>query len=416
MNDGAQDGSGANILNGVRVLDLSRVLAGPLCSQMLADFGAEVIKVERPGTGDETRTWGPPWVRDQAGDETTDSSYFLCANRAKLSVTVDMNVPEGLEVVEQLAESCDVLIENFKVGGLKKYGLDYETVSGRNPGVIYASISGFGTDGPRANEPGYDYLAQAMTGLMSITGRADGEPGAGPLRTGVAITDQASGLFCAIAILGALFHRERTGIGQRVDVSLFDAGLALLVNQALSHFVSGQVPTRTGEWHPSLAPYQPFDVADGRIVIAVGNNGQFGRLCEFLGVPELAIDRRFKDNPDRNRHRLELAGLLQGELRALRAEEVLAGLRHAGVPAAPINDIAAAFADPQATSRQRRVELDHGAAGTVPGIANPISMSRTPIEYRHGPPLLGEHTEYVLTELVGLDGAEVEQLRNIGAI
>lgn len=406
----------SGILSGVRVLDLSRVLAGPLCTQMLADLGAEVIKVERPGTGDDTRTWGPPWLHDVDGNPTTDASYYLSTNRGKKSITVDMGSPEGLDVVRSLALESDVIVENFKVGGLAKYGLDYETLSAVKPELVYASVTGFGQDGPRAASPGYDYLLQAMSGLMSVTGRADGEEGAGPLRAGVAITDQATGLFTAIAVLGAMFHRERTGVGQQVDVSLFDSGLALLINQALSYFVSGNIPGRTGEWHPSLAPYQPFDVADARIVIAVGNNGQFAQLCAFLEVPELTSDPRFVNNPDRNEHRLELAGLLQAELRGRTQAQALDGLAAHGVPAAPINNIAEAFADPQAIERGGRIDLPHSVAGTTPGVANPIHFSETPITYRNGPPTLGEHTDEVLAEVLNLSAAEITALRNTGAI
>ncbi len=399
----SDDGTATSILAGVRVLDLSRILAGPLCTQLLADLGAEVIKVERPGTGDDTRTWGPPWLKDANGNDTTDASYFLCTNRGKRSVAIDMSTAVGVDIIRSLALRSDVVVENFKVGGLQKKGLDYETLSELKSDLIYASVTGFGQDGPRANNPGYDYLAQAMTGLMSVTGRADGEAGAGPLRAGVAITDQATGLFTAVAILGALFHRERTGEGQHIDVSLFDSGLALMINQALSYFVSSSVPTRTGEWHPSLAPYQPFDVSDSTIVIAVGNNGQFTRLCEFLGIGELATDPRFADNPDRNTHRLELAGLLQTQLRSFTETDALEGLASRGVPAAPINTVAEAFEDPQARARGSRIELPHSAAGTVSGIANPIRFSKTPIRYTTGPPVLGEHTEAVLDELLGID-------------
>ena len=413
---GNADSANAGVLTGVRVLDLSRVLAGPLCTQMLADFGAEVIKVERPGSGDDTRSWGPPWLADQEGNPTREASYYLSTNRGKQSITVDMSSPEGLDVVKRLVLQSDVVVENFKVGGLKKYGLDYETLAQVKPDLIYTSVSGFGQDGPRADKPGYDYLAQAMSGLMSVTGRADGEEGAGPLRAGVAITDQATGLFGAIATLGALFHRERTGVGQQIDVSLFDSGLALLINQALSYFVSGTVPSRTGEWHPSLAPYQPFDTTDARIVIAVGNNAQFAQLCSFLGLEELTTDPRFSENPARNQHRLELAGLLQAELRTRTKTEVLEGLAAHGVPAAPINNIDQAFDDPQAVARGSRIDLPHAVAGTVPGIANPIRFSETPVEYRNGPPMLGEHTEQVLASLLGMSSEQIEKLRQSGAI
>ncbi len=403
-------------LSGVRVLDLSRVLAGPLCTQILADLGAEVIKVERPGTGDDTRAWGPPWLEDESGNETSEASYYLCANRGKRSITIDMTTAEGLDVVRSLAMKSDVVVENFKVGGLEKYGLDFATLSANKPDLIYASITGFGQDGPMASQPGYDYLAQAMSGFMSVTGRADGEPGEGPLRAGVAITDQAAGLYTTIAVLGALFHRQQTGQGQLVDVSLFDSGLALMINQAMSYFVGGAVPQRTGEWHPSLAPYQPFDVADGRVVIAVGNNGQFRQLCDWLGVPELVTDPRFVENPDRNAHRLELAGLLQTEFRKKTQAEVLEALPTIGVPSARINDISQAFDEPQAKHRGGRIDLPHSLSGTVPGIASPMHLSQTKVTYRNGPPTLGEHTDEVLAEVLGLSAEQIAALHDAGAL
>ena len=403
-------------LNGVRVLDLSRVLAGPLCTQILGDLGAEVIKVERPGTGDDTRAWGPPWLEDEAGNETAEASYYLCANRGKRSITIDMRTPEGLDLIRSLVRKSDVVVENFKVGGLDKYGLDYASLSALKPDLVYASVTGFGLDGPLADRPGYDYLAQAMSGFMSVTGRADGEPGAGPVRAGVAITDQATGLYTTIAVLGALFHRQQTGEGQHVDVSLFDSGLALMINQALSYFVGGSVPTRTGEWHPSLAPYQPFDVADGRVIIAVGNNGQFEQLCNWLGLPELVTDPRFAENPDRNAHRVELAGLIQAELRSKTQTEVLEAMPTIGVPSARINDVAQAFDEPQAKHRGGRIELPHSLAGTVPGIASPMHLSGTPVTYRNGPPTLGEHTDEVLAEVLGFSAEQIDALREAGAL
>lgn len=383
---------------------------------MLGDLGAEVIKIERPGTGDDTRAWGPPWLHDSNGDETAESSYYLAVNRGKQSVTVDMSTPAGLDTVRSLALESDVVVENFKVGGLAKFGLDYASLSALKPELIYASITGFGQDGPMANQPGYDYLAQAMSGLMSITGRADGEPGAGPIRFGVAITDQASGMFTALGIVAALFHRQQTGVGQHVDVSLLDSGLALMLNQAQSYFVGGEVPVRTGEWHPSLAPYQPFDVADGRVIIAVGNDGQFAAFCEWLGVPELATDPRFATNPDRNAHRVELAGLIQAELRPKSQADVLGALPEIGVPSAKVNDVAEAFVEQQAQYRGGRIDLPHTLAGTVDGIASPIHLSKTPVTYRSGPPTLGEHTDEVLAQVLGLSAEDIAALRDADAL
>ncbi len=397
-------------LSGVRILDLSRVLAGPSCTQHFADLGADVIKIERPEVGDETRQWGPPWLPDSSGKETRESSYYLSINRGKRSVTVDIGSPEGADLIRALAKHSDVVVENFKVGSLAKKGLDYESLREIRNDIIYASITGFGQDGPLANKPGYDYLAQAMSGMMSITGRPDEEPGGGPMRTGVAITDLATGMYTTVGILAALYHRERTGEGQHVDVALLDSGMAFLINQALSYLVSGESPGRTGEWHPSLAPYQPFDVADGRVVIACGNNGQFASLCDWLDLSHLRADERFAENPDRNKHRVELAGLLQEALRPKTRSEVLEGLGDVGVPTAVINNIGEAFAEPQVMHRGGRIDLPHQLAGSAPGVANPLHLSVTPVEYRNAPPTLGQHTEEVLAELLDLTGDEIAEL------
>ena len=399
-------------LSGTRVLDLSRVLAGPSCTQILADLGADVIKVERPGVGDETRQWGPPWLRDTNGEETKESSYYLSINRGKRSITVNIGTPDGVELIGKLAGQSDVVVENFKVGSLAKKGLDYDSLKKVRNDIIYASITGFGQDGPLAHKAGYDYLTQAMSGLMSITGRSDDEPGGGPMRAGVAVTDQATGFYATIGILAALHHRERTGEGQYVDVSLLDSGVSFLINQGLSYLVSGTSPGRTGEWHPSLAPYQPFDASDGRVVIAVGNDGQFASLCTWLGLTELIDDQRFATNPDRNRYRVELAGLIQGALRSKTRAETIAGLEQVGVPVAVINDIEAAFAEPQLQHRGGRIDLPHATAETAPGIASPLHFSATPIEYRSAPPTLGQHTSEVLQEILGLSAAEIGDLAN----
>ncbi len=403
-------------LSGIRVLDLSRVLAGPACTQLLADLGADVIKVERPGAGDDTRHWGPPWLKDEAGRDTAESAYYLSANRGKRSITVDLSSEDGLDIIRRLIPQCDILVENFKVGSLARKGLDYPSVKAIRDDIIYVSITGFGQDGPMADQPGYDYLAQAMSGLMSVTGRADGEPGAGPIRAGVAIADQATGMYATVGTLAALHHRTQTGCGQHLDVALLDSNLSFLINQGLNYLVSGTPPTRSGEWHPNLAPYQPFDVADGRVIIAVGNNRQFAALCGWLGVSELVDDARFAENPDRNTHRVELAGLLQAELRSKTRREALAELPDLGVPAAIVNDVAQAFAEPQVQHRGGRIDLPHGSAGTAPGIANPLHFSATPVNYRNAPPLLGEHTDEVLRELLEADDDAVADLRNRGVI
>jgi len=403
-------------LSGVRVLDLSRVLAGPACTQLLADLGADVIKIERPGSGDETRHWGPPCLIDAEWNETRESSYYLSVHRGKRTAAIDIGSDLGRNLVLDLARRSDVLVENFKVGGLAAKGLGYDDVSEVRPDIVYASITGFGQDGPMADQPGYDYLAQALSGMMSITGRADGEPGAGPLRSGVAVADQAAGMYATVGILAALHHRSRTGEGQYVDVSLLDSQLALLINQALNYFLSGTPPTRSGEWHPNLAPYQPFDVADGRVVIAVGNNRQFAALVRWLGIEDLAHDPRFVENPDRNRNREALASLLGTALADRNAAEVIAALPGLGVPAATINNIAQAFDEPQVQHRGGRIELPHASAGSAPAVANPLHLSGTPIEYRNAPPLLGEHTTEVLSDLLGLDGAELAELAARGVV
>lgn len=403
-------------LAGIRVLDLSRVLAGPACAQLLADLGADVIKVERPGAGDDTRHWGPPWLADTEGEPTAESSYYLSANRGKRSITIDISTEAGIEVVRSLVKKSDIVIENFKVGSLAKKGLDYAGLCQVNPAIIYASITGFGQDGPMADQPGYDYLAQAMGGLMSITGRPDGEPGGGPMRAGVAVADQAAGMYAAVAVLAAIRHRDQTGVGQHIDVSLLDSQVAFLANQALNYFVGGTPPTRSGEWHPNLAPYQPFDVSDGRVIVAVGNDAQFAAFCRWLDLPELVEDPRFVTNPNRNKHRVELAGLLQERLRSRTKAETLAALPGLGVPAAKINDIAETFDEPQVRHRGGRIELPHPLAGTAPAIANPIHFSASPVTYRNAPPLLGEHTDDVLAEVLGLTDADIAELRANHAI
>jgi len=402
-------------LRGIRVLDLSRILAGPTCAQLLADLGADVIKVERPEVGDDTRHWGPPWLTAGDGSETKESSYYLSANRGKRSVTIDIGTSEGVQIVKDLAATSDVVIENFKVGALAAKGLGYDDIRSVRPDTIYASVTGFGQDGPMADQPGYDYLAQAMGGMMSVTGRADGEPGAGPLRAGVATADQMAGMYTTVGILAALHHRDRTGEGQHIDVSLLDSQLAFMINQGLNFLVSGTSPTRSGEWHPNLAPYQPFEVADGRVIIAVGNNSQFAALMGWLGLDYLVDDPRFAQNPDRNKHRVELAGLIQEQLRRRTRTETLDALPKLGVPAATINDLAQAFAEPQVQHRGGRIDLPH-AAGTAPGIANPLHLSATPITYRNGPPTLGEHTDTVLTELLALSEDDVQSLRERGIV
>lgn len=403
-------------LEGIRVLDLSRILAGPWCAQLLADLGADVIKVERPGRGDDTRSWGPPFVRHDDGSPTTESSYYLAANRGKRSLTLDISSPAGREIVEDLARHSDVLIENFKVGDLTSKGLGYEQLRELNPGLIYVSITGFGQTGPRASQPGYDYLAQALGGLMSITGRADGEEGAGPMRAGIAVADLSTAMYSAVGILSALIHRGATGIGQYIDMALLDCQVTMLANQALYHLVGGEPPGRSGAWHPSLAPYQPFDASDAPFIIACGNDSQFTSLCNFVGLPELPTDDRFSTNPARNVHRVELAELLQSELGKQPRSHWLQELPKQGVPSASVNSIADVFDEPQVVARNMQIEVSNAAVGTVPGVANPIKFSETPIEYPAGPPTLGEHTDNVLRDVLGFDDDGIARLRADGVI
>jgi crotonobetainyl-CoA:carnitine CoA-transferase CaiB-like acyl-CoA transferase len=403
-------------LAGLRILDLSRVLAGPWCTQILADMGAEVIKIERPGEGDETRHWGPPWLNSQSHSGVRQSAYFLSCNRGKQSLAVDLDRPEGAALIRELSACSDILVENFRTGGLARKGLGYADIRAVKPDIIYCSITGFGQSGPRAQEAGYDYLIQGMGGLMSITGNADGEPGAGPQRVGVAISDLTTGLYSAIAILGALHHRERTGQGQHIDMALLDTQVGWLANQALNFLVSGSCPVRTGAQHPNLAPYQPFPTADGHVIIAVGNDGQFRRLCTEAGRPELADDSRFRTNPDRIANRQALSAILEERTRTRTSGDWIASLGKAAVPCGPINTIEQVFEDPQVVARGMRVELEHPLLGRIPGIATPIRYSETPLEYRQAPPLPGEHGAEILGRVLGKSAAEIDELKRLGVV
>jgi len=412
-------------LSGIRVLELSRILAGPWAAQTLADLGAKVIKVEKPGSGDDTRSWGPPFAKragDRAGESTGDAAYFLCANRGKRSVTIDFTREEGQKLVRALARRSDVVIENFKVGGLQKYGLDYASLRADNPGLVYCSITGFGQTGPYRERPGYDFLIQGMSGLMSITGEPDSAPGGKPLKVGVAVTDVLTGLYAVIAIQGALAHRADTGEGQLIDLSLLDVQAAALANQALNYLVSGRAPGRLGNAHPNIVPYEAFQTADGYIILAVGNDEQFARFCEVAQRSDLAGDARFATNPGRVENRGALIPVLATLVRARSSADWLDALERAAVPCGPINDIAQLFADPQVKARKLQIAIpdpDRGAdEGGVaqPGVASPIQFSATPIRYELPPPRLGQHTDEVLREELQLDAAECERLRALGVI
>ncbi|MFG3593116.1 CaiB/BaiF CoA transferase family protein [Bradyrhizobium sp. RDI18] len=399
-------------LDGLRVLDLSRILAGPWATQLLADLGAEVIKVERPGEGDDTRGWGPPFV---TGEDESDlfSAYYLAANRGKKSVSVDFSTQEGREIVSALARSCDVVVENFKVGGLRRLGLDYEALSAVNPRLIYCSISGFGQTGPYKDKPGYDLLVQAMGGLMSITGAADGEP----MKVGVAVADIFTGLYATVAVLAALNERQTSGEGQHIDLALLDVQIATLANQGMNFLASGKAPQRHGNAHPNIVPYQAFATCDGHIVVAVGNDAQFVRFVSILGIPELSTDRRFQRNEDRVRNRGELVGILTEKIRMRGKMELLRALDGEKIPAGPINEMHEVFADPHVVSRGLVVEQSLYAGGPpTKMIGNPIRFSRTPIEYGRAPPRLGSHTSQVVRGDLAMPESELNRLAEKGVI
>ncbi|MDT8908053.1 CaiB/BaiF CoA-transferase family protein [Pseudomonas sp. CCNWLW56] len=403
-------------LSHLRVLDLSRVLAGPWAGQILADLGAEVIKVERPGNGDDTRAWGPPFLKDANGENTTEAAYYLSANRNKQSVTIDFTHPEGQKLVRELAAKSDILIENFKVGGLAAYGLDYDSLKAINPRLIYCSITGFGQTGPYAKRAGYDFMIQGLGGLMSLTGRPEGEEGAGPVKVGVALTDILTGLYSTAAILAALAHRDHAGGGQHIDMALLDVQVACLANQAMNYLTTGHAPKRLGNAHPNIVPYQDFPTADGDFILTVGNDGQFRKFAEVAGQPRWADDPRFATNKQRVANRSILIPLIRQATVFKTTAEWVAQLECAGVPCGPINDLAQVFADPQVQARGLAIELPHGLAGKVPQVASPIRLSETPVEYRSAPPLLGEHTLEVLRRVLGLDEAAVAVFREAGVV
>ncbi len=402
-------------LAGVRVLDLSRVLAGPWCTQTLADLGADVIKIERPGSGDDTRAWGPPYLKDANGQDTSEAAYFLGANRNKRSLAVDLSRPEGQAIVRKLAGQVDVLVENFKVGDLARYGLDAQSLLAEHPGLVICSITGFGQTGPYAERAGYDYAIQGMGGLMSVTGERDDRPGGGPQKVGVAVADLFTGMYATVAILAALRHRDATGQGQVIDMALFDTQLAMLANLGSNYLCSGKAPGRMGNAHQNIVPYQVFEASDGHLILAVGNDRQFAKFCEIAGQPGWAADPRFATNAERVRHRATLVPLLEAALRQRPRAEWLAALEAAKVPCGSINSIAEALTDPQAQARGSVVGLDHPLAPELRLVASPMKLSATPVQYRHAPPLLGQHSDELLLE-AGCSVENITTWRSSGVI
>ena len=401
----------AGPLQDIRVLDLSRILAGPWAGQLFADLGAEVIKVERPGKGDDTRGWGPPWVKDRAGRDSGEAAYFLCANRGKKSITIDIARPQGQQLVRELAAASDVLLENYKVGDLARYRLGYDDLRALNPRIVYCSITGFGQTGPYRERAGYDFMIQGMGGLMSITGERDDAPGGGPQKAGVAIADLMTGMYATVAVLSALWERNSSGAGQHIDMALLDTQVGWLANQNLNFLVSGEPPRRMGNAHPNITPYQTFATADGYMILAVGNDAQFARFCEAAGIGATAADPRFKDNAARVANREALEQVIAPAVKQRTTAQWIATLEPLGVPCGPINRLDQVFDDPQVKHRGMRFDLPHPLAGSVPQVANPIRFSRTPVSYDRAPPLLGEHTEEILRGLLGKTDADIARLR-----
>ncbi|HUO94986.1 MAG TPA: CaiB/BaiF CoA-transferase family protein [Steroidobacteraceae bacterium] len=403
-------------LAGIKVLDLSRVLAGPWATQALADFGATVWKVEKPGSGDDTRSWGPPWLKDRDGRDTGESAYYLSTNRGKHSLAIDIANPDGQRLVRALAARADVLVENFKVGGLAKYGLGYADLATLNPRLVYCSISAYGQDGPEAQGAGYDAMIQGKGGLMSLTGVPDGEPGGGPQKVGVAVVDLMTGMYAVAAIAAALYERTHSGLGQHIDLALLDTQVGWLANQNLNYLLTGKAPARQGTAHPNIVPYQAFGTRDGHLMLAIGNDRQFAAFAELAGRAELARDPRFATNAARVRHRAILVPIVAGLLAARGTREWIELLTPAAVPCGPINDLAAVFDEPQVRHRQLRIDLAHPLSGEVPQVRNPTRYSRSALEYRQAPPLLGEHTGAVLEAELGLGPAELAALKGSGAV
>ena len=401
-------------LKGLRILDMSRILAGPTCTQMLGDLGADVIKIERPGFGDDTRNWGPPYLKDKEGKDTSESAYYLCANRNKRSVTVDITRKEGQELIRKLAEKCDVLIENYKVGGLKKYGLDYKEMKKEFPTLIYCSISGFGQTGPKAQLPGYDFMIQAMGGIMSVTGDPEGTP----MKVGVGIADVMCGMYAAVSILSAIHHRDNGGSGQYIDLALLDSQAAWLINSGLNYLTSRQDQNRMGNSHPNIVPYQVFETSDGYFVLAIGNNLQFKKFCKLAGLRNLSKDIRFKTNANRVLNRKILVPLISDSIKNHTTKFWLEGLKKIQVPCGPINTVKEVFDDPQIKHREMEISMNHNLSGTnkVSLIGSPVKMSSTPVSYRYAPPTLGQHTDEILKEFLGLNEKERRDLADKGIV
>jgi formyl-CoA transferase len=403
-------------LSHIRVLDLSRVLAGPWCAQNLADLGADVIKVERPGSGDDTRHWGPPFAKDLAGHDTEESAYFICINRNKRSITVDISKPEGQEIIRQLAADSDVVIENYKVGDLAKYGLNYESLKKIKPNLIYCSITGFGQTGPYAHRPGYDFIIQGLGGFMSVTGEADEFEGASPQKSGVAIADIFTGMYASSAILAAIVHRDHTGEGQYIDMSLLDTQIAVMANVSSAYLTSGEVPRRWGNASPIIVPYQTFPTSDGWMIVGAGNDGQYRHFVTVGGEAHLADNPLFKTNPLRVEHRKKLVPLLEQMTRKKTKGEWISLLEKANVPCGPINNIKEVFENEQVIAREVQINVPHPTAGSMKLVASPMKLSKTPTDVRMAPPTLGQHTNQILHERLQLDDAAIEELRQKGAI
>jgi len=406
----------AGPLSHIRVLDLSRVLAGPWCGQNLADLGAEVIKVERPEQGDDSRAFGPPWLKDRSGKDTTESAYFASANRGKKSVTVNISKPDGQSIVRNLARQSDVLIENYKVGDLARYGLGYDHLSKLNPRLIYTSVTGFGQTGPYRERPGYDFMIQGMGGVMSITGERDDLPGGGPQRVGIPIADIMTGMYATIAICAALAHRERGGSGQHLDLALLDTQVGILANQGMNYLATSVPPGRIGNAHPNIVPYQPFKTSDGDVILACGNDNLFNKFCEVAGCQNLARDARFATNSKRVENREAITSLLADIFAKRTTKDWCDALEAAGVPNGPINNLKQVFEEPQIVARGMKIELDHAVAGKVPLIASPMKFSTTQLEFKNPPPVLGQHTDEVLRGLLRMDDAAIAKLRADGVI